>query len=586
VSTDRSKRGGKEASLQPIGRRDLLLGAAALTTALAVEPAQAQAPGARPNILWINCHDICLDLGCYRGVWPGAEYAYTPNLDRLAAQGARYDNAFAVCPVCAPSRSSVITGMFPTAIGTMHMRSTAVPPPEVRCFPEYLRAAGYYCISDGFTDYQFQTPVSVYDDCSPKAHWRNRPDKSQPFFAFYVGEMTHESQIVPGYGPAIVHNLPAALKHDPKLAPIPPYLPDSPAMRDCYARYSDNVTEMDIWAGNLLQQLEEDGLADNTIVVFWSDHGRGFPRAKRSPYDSGLREPLIVRWPGKIAPGTVRKELVSLMDLAATTLVAAGVAVPGHLHSQPLFDAQGRFTEGRPVVFGHRDRMDEHEDTMRTARDSRFRYIRNFHPDRPPAGHINYSEQLPTWQDLRDRKAKEAALIGMGIAPNLLNPTQRLFLAPTKPEEELYDTQADPHEVRNLANDPNYAADLRRLRAALDDWQRRHVDLGLVPESTLIERWRPGGVLQVTTPPIVTVENGQITATCSTDGASIAWTSDPPTNGPPKNDPVFTAVGGPDTGGRSWHLYARPFAPPTAGTTLWFRAQRLGFRASDVRWTA
>src|ERR687893_2735576 len=149
----------------------------------------------RPNILWITTHDISPDLGCYAGVWPGAEYAHTPNLDRLAAEGARYDNAFAVAPVCAPSRSAIITGMYPTAIGTMHMRSRAVPPPEVRCFPEYLRAAGYYCTNNAFTDHQFQTPVSVYDDFGPQAHWRNRPDPDQPFFATFHGMITHESQI-------------------------------------------------------------------------------------------------------------------------------------------------------------------------------------------------------------------------------------------------------------------------------------------------------------------------------------------------------------------------------------------------------
>src|SRR5438105_11011524 len=176
----------------------------------------------RPNVLWITCHDISPDLGCYRDVWPGAEYARTPNLDQLAADGARFDNAFAVAPVCAPSRSAIISGMFPTAIGTMHMRSNAVPPPEVRCFPEYLRAAGYYC-TNFFTDYQFKTPVSVWDDNGPEAHWRNRPDPAQPFFSVFCGLMTHESQI---YGPDEPHwqvttPLAPEERHDPRAAPLP-----------------------------------------------------------------------------------------------------------------------------------------------------------------------------------------------------------------------------------------------------------------------------------------------------------------------------------------------------------------------------
>ncbi len=547
----------------------------------------------RQNILWINCHDICPDLGCYRGVWPGAEYAHTPNLDRLATEGARYDQAFVPCPVCAPTRSSVITGMFPTSIGTMHMRSNAVPPPHVRCFPEYLRAAGYYCIADGFTDYQFQTPVSVYDECAPGAHWRKRKDASQPFFAFYVGAMTHESQIVAAGDPRYAGRphvpIPAEFRHDPAAAPLPPYLPDTPVMRDCFARYSDNITEMDMWVGTLLTQLEEDGLADDTLVIFWSDHGRGFPRAKRWPYDSGLREPLIIRWPGRITPGSVRKELVSLTDLTATTLMAAGVPVPSYMQSQALFDAEGRPSAGRPFVFGHRDRMDETEDTVRTVRDERFRYIRNYRPDRPYAQHLEYCEHLPTWQEIRDRRFQEASAVGRGVVPNASTPVQRQFFGSSKPKEELYDTQADPHEIRNLANDARHAQDLARLSAALDRWQAEQGDLGLVPEASLIERWRPNGALQSTAAPVVRASGGAISATCSTAGASIGWTTDPPREAV-ATDPLtnrMLTIGGPDTGGRSWQLYSAPLARLPRGTRLWFRAQRLGFKASDdVAWTA
>jgi uncharacterized sulfatase len=409
----------------------------------------------RPNILWISCHDISPDLGCYAGVWPGAEYAHTPNLDRLAAEGVRYDNAFAVAPVCAPSRSAIITGMYPTAIGTMHMRSRAVPPPEVRCFPEYLRLAGYYCTNNFFTDYQFATPVTVWDTCDPQAHWRNRPDTAQPFFAVFHAMVTHESQIYVGdeqYQKNTAMLTPEQ-RHDPALAPLPPYYPDTPVFRQAWARYSNNVTAMDHWAGDLLRQLADDGLTEQTLVVFWSDHGRGFPRAKRWPYEAGLHEPLLVRWPGKIAAGTVRTELVSLMDLGPTMLAAAGLPVPEPMHGQPLFDAHGNFNPtSREYVFGHRDRMDETEDTMRTVRDARFRYIRNYHPDRPYAQHIDYAERLPTWRELRRLRFEEAAQRGKGEVPNLLTPAQRRFLATTKPLRNC--TTCEPIRTRSTTWPP------------------------------------------------------------------------------------------------------------------------------------
>ncbi|MEM7129862.1 MAG: sulfatase [Chloroflexota bacterium] len=540
----------------------------------------------QPNIVWITCHDISPDLGCYTGVWPGAEYAHTPNLDRLAAEGVRYNNAYAVAPVCAPSRSAIITGMFPTAIGTMHMRSTAMPPAEVRCFPEYLRAAGYYC-TNFFTDYQFRTPVTVWDENHPQAHWRNRPDPSQPFFSVFCGMMTHESRIYlddEEFAQNTAALMPAE-RHDPDDAPLPPYYPDTPTFRQAWARYSDNVTAMDHWAGTILDQLEEDGLVDSTIVVFWSDHGRGFPRAKRWPYESGLHEPLLIRWPGKIAPNTVRDELVYLMDLTPTMLKAVGLPVPDHMHAQPLFDAEGNFSDTyRTYIFGHRDRMDETEDTMRTVRDDRFRYIRNYHPDRPYAQYLFYAETMSTWHELRTLRKDEMTQRAMGEVPNKLTPAQRHFLESTKPVEELYDLQADPHEIQNLVDDPAHSDRLNRLRHALDDWQNHYGDLGLVPETELIYQWRPEGHLQVTARPEVTLVDGKLQAKCTTEGASIGWTTEPPRSSSGEQ-PNFLAmlqkmVGDPDTGGRSWHLYTGPITPQ-CGETYTFRAHRLGFAASE-----
>ena len=535
----------------------------------------------RPNMLWITTHDISPDLGCYAGIWPGAAYAHTPNLDQLAAAGARYDNAFAAAPVCAPSRSAILTGMYPTAIGTMHMRSRAVPPAEVGCFPEYLRAAGYYCTNNAFSDFQFQVPVTVWDDHGPQAHWRNRADPAQPFFAVFHGMVTHESQI---YADDTQYQqntsrLSPNQRHDPAVAPLPPYYPDTPVFRQAWARYSDNITAMDHWAGDLLRQLEDDGLAETTLVVFWSDHGLGMPRAKRWPYDSGLHVPLLVRWPGQITPGTIHTEPVALMDLAATMLVVAGLPIPAHLHAQPLFDAQGQpETPARRYVFGHRDRMDEQEDTIRTVRDARFRYIRNYHPDRPAMGHHEYADRMATWQEFRRLCFEEANQLARGDLPNRLTPAQRLVVATTRPPEELYDLRADPYEIQNLADDSRYAADLERLRHALVQWQQAYGDLGMIPEMELIERWRPGGAWPLTAPPALQIANGRIVATCTTVGASIGWTADPP--GLHEALSVFSGItGDPDTGGRAWQLYTAPIAAP-AGMTLWFRAHRLGYRAS------
>jgi N-sulfoglucosamine sulfohydrolase len=542
----------------------------------------------RPNILWICCEDISADLSCYAGVWPGAEYAQTPNLDQLAADGARFDNAFAVAPVCAPSRSGIITGMYPTAIGTMHMRSRAVPPPEVRCLPEYLRAAGYYCTNSSKTEYQFRAPVTLWDENGRAAHWRNRPDPEQPFFAVFNSLLTHESQIYVGDEQHMANT--AALtpeqRHDPAAAPLPPYYPDTPSFRQAWAQYSDNISAMDHWAGELLHQLDEDGVADNTLVVFWSDHGRGFPRAKRWPYEAGLHEPLLVRWPGKIASGNIHTGLVSLIDLAPTMLAAAGLSVPPHMHGRPIFDSQGQpASEPREVVFGHRDRMDETEDRMRTVRDRRFRYIRNDFPDRPYWPHLDYAEPFSTWRELRTLHFQEATIRGRGETPNLLTPAQRLFLSSSRPPEELYDLASDPHEITNLAGDPAYTEVLERLRGELATWQSTYGDLGLVPEAELIERWRPGGTYQVTERPVLRRGQGAISATCPTEGASIAWTADPPaapesaSEKPTQEQMVGAIFGDPDFSGRRWHLYTEPVTAKP-GQTLWFRACRLGFQDS------
>lgn len=518
----------------------------------------------RPNILWLSTEDISPDLGCY-----GDEYAHTPTLDKLATQSARYTNAFSSAPVCAPSRSAIITGMYPTTIGSMHMRSKAVPPVGVKAFPEYLRAAGYYCTNNSKTDYNFEAPPSnrppdtVWDETSNKAHWRNRQDKSQPFFAVFNFVVTHESQVrapEDQYKKNTARLKPEQF-HDPAKAKLPPYYPDTPLVRKDWARYADNITAMDYMVADVLKQLEEDGLAANTVVFFWGDHGRGLPRGKRWLYDSGIRVPLMVRWPGKIKPGVV-DDVVSLMDLGPTVLSIAGVQVPAVMQGQPFLGEQKKAP--RQYAFAHRDRMDEAYDMMRSVIDKRFHYIKNFFPGRPYAQHIEYMEEMPTMKEMR-RLYKDHM---NALDPNYgkaMTPAQLLFFRPEKPAEELYDVTVDPHEINNLAAMPEHQQTLKRMRAVLADWQKQTKDLGLVPESELRERMRPGGVWQkVATPTISQKTVGGKTVfaiTCPTEGASIAYTTE----------------AGPTA---RWKLYSGEVTLP-AGATLRTKGCRLGYLDSD-----
>ena len=510
-------------------RRQLLAATAA--------PLLAQkSPSGQPwNILWVSCEDSSPDLGCY-----GDVYARTPNIDRLATQGLRYTHAFSTYGVCAPCRSSIITAMYPASIGTQHMRSQGVPPPEVRCFTEYLRAAGYYCTNNSKTDYNFAPPFTAWDEVSNQAHWRNRP-AGMPFFAVFNYLVSHESQVrAPEnvYRKNIARLTPDQV-HDPAKATLPPYYPDTPVVRKDWARLYDNVTAMDYMVGDTLQQLEDDGLADSTIVLFWGDHGRGLTRAKRWVYDSGTRVPLIIRWPGQLANGSVTDRLVSLMDLGPTALSMAGVAPPPHMQGKAFLGSHA--APARDYVFMARDRMDETYDIIRSVRDQRFRYIRNYQPGKPYAQYIAYMDEMPMLREMRQLHAA-----------GKLEGAQKLFFRPEKPVEELFDSTNDPHEVNDLAGDARYAGELKRLRLVHERFMKETGDLALLPEEKLLERMRPGGKWATTATPTITVAAGQVTARCSTPGASVAYTRDGP----------------------RWLLYTKPVR---AGGKLRFKACRIGY---------
>ncbi|MCD6288496.1 MAG: sulfatase-like hydrolase/transferase [Candidatus Hydrogenedentes bacterium] len=439
-----------------------------------------------PNILWISTEDINCNLGCY-----GDKNAVTPVLDGLAKQGVRYTRAFTTAGVCAPVRTCIITGMYATTTGMQHMRAGGSGveknirpniPKGIRCFPEYLRDAGYYCANNAKQDYQFITPPTVWDDSSKTAHWRNRKP-GQPFFFVRNLEITHESKInlSPQKHAAATARLTPDQRQDPAKQELPPYYPDTLPARQDWANYLELITAMDYQAGDLLKQLEEDGLEDDTIVFFWSDHGVGLPRAKRWLYDSGTHIPLIVRIPEKFrvdgqgVPGTVDGQLVSSIDFGPTVLNLAGIPIPDYMQGRPFLGKH--LPPERQYIYGARDRMDERYDIIRSVRDKRYRYIRNYEPFKPYYQYMNTPEKGTTMRELR-------RLHALGQLP----PAAEQFMADHKPPEELYDLVNDPYEVHNLAASPEYKSVLERMRKAHVAWVARTRDLGLLPESDMVAR--------------------------------------------------------------------------------------------------
>jgi arylsulfatase A-like enzyme len=424
---------------------------------------------AKPNILWLTAED----MGPHLRVC-GDTYSTSPNLDRLAARGCLYNNVWSNAPVCAPARTAVITGVYPTATGAEHMRSLTRMPPGWKLFPGYLRDAGYYCTNNVKEDYNVEKPEGTWDDSSAGGHWRNRAP-GQPFFAVFNHESTHEGQIRRSATNE-------AFVHDPLKARIPAYHPDAPAVRRDWAQYYDNISTMDGQIQRRLDELQQDGLTDDTIVFFFGDHGPGMPRNKRFPYDSGLHVCLIAVFPEKfrhLAPrdyvaGSLSRRLVSFVDLAPSMLSLAGIP-PQPFHQGQAFMGPHE-APPRTYVFGFRGRMDERYDLMRTVRDERYVYVRNYNPHKISGQYIRYMWETPTtalWDQLyREKK---------------LRPPQTAFWEP-KPTEELYDLEADRDEVRNLAGSPEHGALLDRFRRA----HREHVltvrDIGLLPEADFHQR--------------------------------------------------------------------------------------------------
>jgi len=517
----------------------------------------ADAPAKPLNILWLTFEDSSPWLACY-----GDKTAPTPNIDRLAREGVRYTHAYATTPVCAPARHTLITGMYATQTGAMHMRNgarseagvaqnpdayadiplyEAVPPPQVRCFPEYLRAAGYYATNNVKQDYQFVAPPTVWDESSGRAHYRNRA-AGQPFFAVFNCIYTHEGQTFPK----------APKRADvvkPEDVPLPPYYPDTPLVRQTMAQSYNNIVAMDGWVGERLAELEHDGLLDSTIIFFFSDHGVGLPRGKRNSYESGLRVPLLIRFPDGSRAGTTDDRLISFLDFAPTILTLTGLKIPDHLRGYPFLGPAK--TDPPKYVFATQDRVDAFTDCVRSVCDGRYRYIRNLMPEKPHLAESAYRDRIPMMKDIH------------AMRPETATPAQWQMVSKTKPPEEFYDSQADPHNVTNVIAAPEHQERIKAMREAMDQWLRETGDLAEIrPESKLVREklWPPNGEPPTTAAPQAAIKEGVLTITSATHGASIGWRK--------RGEP-------------SWRVYTQ--SVNVGGDQAYEAvAHRIGFKRSDV----
>jgi len=437
-----------------------------------------------PNILWITVEDISPDLGCY-----GDPLAQTPALDDLASKGFRYSNAIANAPVCAPARNAIITGMYPSALGTLHMRSFSKEmkssgrvPDHIQMYPELLRAAGYYCTNNSKEDYNFDLKRNIWDESSKNAHWKNRPNSQTPFFSIFNLTMTHESCINnKEKHDRLTQDLPTALRTNPDMVAVPPYYPDTPTIRTLLARHYDNIATMDRKVASILKELDEAGELENTIVFFYSDHGTGLPRHKRWLFDTGVKVPLIVYIPEKFQslypsqPGDEVDQLVSFVDLAPTALHLAGAQIPSNMQGQ-AFLGKDLKTE-REYVFIARGRMDERYDMQRGVRTKRYKYLRYYEPKKSFIQYMNTPEKGPLMTELRKAEKNGA-----------LSPEALQLVSLTKPKESLFDLHTDPLELNDLSNDPNQMNQLKRLREVHDQWMIKTKDVGLIPEP-IMRNW-------------------------------------------------------------------------------------------------
>lgn len=535
----------------------------------------------KPNIVWL----IAEDLGPVTRPF-GDSTVNTPNLDRLAGEGVRYTNVFSPSGVRAPGRSALVTGMYPSGIGAQNSpvrhfnpdmdqsglsSYEIVPPPEVKMMSQILRVHGYFCTNNDFTDYQFRPPVTAWDESGLRAHWRHRP-AGKLFFSVFNFSVTREGHLTEPFGrkwlryydrdfPDInpgdyngslneyewAMNVWSDLK-----VPVPPYLSAAePVLKNIRRLYS-NIIELDRQIGIILNQLEQDGLLDSTIVVFYGDQGGPLPRQKRTIYDSGIKVPMIIRYPGRIGAGTYDDQMISFVDFAPTTFSITGIKIPGYMQGQ-AFLGREKTKHHRKYIFAAEDRIDHHADMIRAVRDRQFKYLRNFYPERPYYFPVKAREQLAAMQELLRLHAKDS-----------LDEFQSLWFRQSKPEEELFDTEKDPDELNNIASDPSYIDKLTELRQECEQWMNAIHDMGKIPEPEIIEKFWPGGIQPVTKKPAYRVKGEKLFLESETTGADIGY--------------QIIQIG--EIPGNNWKVYTGPIEFKE-NTMVIAVAHRLGYKPSE-----
>ena len=520
------------------------------------------------NVVWISCEDMGPILGSY-----GNDIIKTPNLDKLASEGVRYTNAYSTVGVCAPSRFSIITGMYPARLGAHNMRTgdyhnyktpeevshrknigvidkegknipeyEVVPPTHVKPFTEILRTNGYYCANNFKCDYQFNAPFTAWDEVSSTVSYRDAP-KDKPFFYVWNTLLTHESRIWERSNQPLTVN--------PEDIIIPSYFPDIPEVRNDIARKYSNIEAMDKKVGELMNQLEEDGVLDNTIIMFWSDHGGNLLRQKRAVGNSGLNVPLIIRYPNKMDAGKVDERIVSLMDLGPTVLSLLNIEPPQHYDGKAI---AGSYEDiPREYAFGTADRFDESTDMQRSVLDGRYVYVKNFLPELPLIYRNKY----------RERITMNSKLIQMDSF-NMLEGDAAYIFMKTKPVEEFYDLANDPYEVHNIIDNPKYSKRINDFRAALENWQKEINDLGFIAENKLVKSFWPNMIQPKTENVDFKIgDDGLYELTTLTNGASIGYQIDE------------------KIGTNSWSLYHEPIRIGDKQKIV-ARAIRIGYKASGI----
>ena len=520
----------------------------------------------RPNIVWIVAEDLSPILPPY-----GDSTVTTPNISQLAAEGVTYDNAFSPSGVCAPSRAAIATGCYPIRIGANHMRTgpwfgkgypdhlfeqyrermkahgsniyQALPPPGVKMMSEVLRNHGYYTTNNSKQDYQMRVGTMAWDETSNKAHWRNRSDKNQPFFSVFNMEVTHESKVWK-------HSKDTLLVDKNLNVPVPPYLPSTQIALNDIRRVYSNIKLMDQQVGEIINQLREDSLLNNTIIWYYSDHGGPLPRQKRLVYDSGLKIPLIIKYPDNHLSNTRNNELVSFIDFAPTVMSQAQI--------KPQIDMDGRAFDGvyktptpRQYIHAAGDRFDENTDQIRAVRNGKYKYIEYRATSTSMFLPVVYRENMPIMRELhRLRDSKK------------LDDNQLLWFRSTKPKEEFFDVVADPHEINNLADDPNFQDIKHELRNELHNWLDSFEDLNSLPETELLSRLLPNGLIPITD--IKTqIHNKTLTISSYTEGASIGFRV--------KENKAET-----------WTIYTKPITLKP-DQTIECITHRLGFEPSSIK---